>query len=116
VRSGEADREIVQVASDVSADLIVVGTHGRTGIERLIVGSVAERVLRFAPCPVLAVRPKALPAWPAIEPPCPDCVKVQRETSGAKLWCERHSEHHPRGHSYREYPASFGVGSMSFRA
>jgi nucleotide-binding universal stress UspA family protein len=37
--------------------MIVIGTQGRTGLERLILGSVAERVLRHAPCPVLTVRP-----------------------------------------------------------
>jgi len=46
---------IVDTARKLSADLIVVGTHGRTGLSRLMIGSVAERVVRTAPCPVLTV-------------------------------------------------------------
>jgi nucleotide-binding universal stress UspA family protein len=49
--------DIVEYARDVHADLVVIGTHGRTGVSRLIMGSVAEHVVRTAPCPVLVVRP-----------------------------------------------------------
>jgi universal stress protein A len=59
LKTGTAPDEIVQAANDEHADLIVVGTHGRTGIERLVIGSVAERVVRTAPCPVLTVKPRA---------------------------------------------------------
>ncbi len=48
--------EIVRYAREVEADLIVMGSHGRTGIEHLLIGSVAERVVRKAPCSVLVVR------------------------------------------------------------
>jgi len=48
--------EIADYARDASIELIVVGTHGRTGVSHLLVGSVAERVVRTAPCPVLTVR------------------------------------------------------------
>ena len=44
------------MARELGADLIVMGTHGRTGLRRLLMGSVAERVVREAPCPVLTVR------------------------------------------------------------
>jgi nucleotide-binding universal stress UspA family protein len=47
--------EIVQAARSGAHDLIVVGTHGRTGLKHLLIGSVAERVVRLAPCPVLTV-------------------------------------------------------------
>jgi nucleotide-binding universal stress UspA family protein len=57
VKSGVAWEEIVQTAVDEHADMIVIGTHGRTGLERMFLGSVAERVLRQAPCPVLTIRP-----------------------------------------------------------
>lgn len=60
LESGDAGQEILQVAQRVKAGLIVVGTHGRSGLERLLVGSVAEQVLRGATCPVLAVKNGAL--------------------------------------------------------
>jgi nucleotide-binding universal stress UspA family protein len=47
----------VRVAQERDADLIVIGTHGRTGIQHVLLGSVAEKVVRLAPCPVLTVRP-----------------------------------------------------------
>ena len=47
---------ILELAKTGSFDLVVMGTHGRTGIGRVMLGSVAERVLRAAPCPVLTVR------------------------------------------------------------
>jgi nucleotide-binding universal stress UspA family protein len=53
---GPAALEIVEFAKDNSFDLIVMGTHGRTGLEHLLMGSVAERVLRTAHCPVLTVK------------------------------------------------------------
>jgi nucleotide-binding universal stress UspA family protein len=56
IRLGAAADEVVAFANEKEADLVVVGTHGRTGIRRLLVGSVAESVLRQAECPVLAVR------------------------------------------------------------
>ena len=58
LRVGDPAREIAQLAVDLDADAIVVGTHGRRGIARLVLGSVAERVLRYATCPVLVVCPK----------------------------------------------------------
>jgi nucleotide-binding universal stress UspA family protein len=56
VRSGVADAEIVNTAKDEHADLIVIGTHGFSGLKHLLLGSTAERVVRDAPCPVLTVR------------------------------------------------------------
>jgi nucleotide-binding universal stress UspA family protein len=53
---GRADHRIVQTAKDLKADLIVLGTHGRTGLARVLLGSVAEHVTRHAPCDVLTVR------------------------------------------------------------
>ena len=53
---GRPDEKIVEVASTRHADLIVMGSHGRTGLERILLGSVAERVLNLAPCAVLVVR------------------------------------------------------------
>jgi nucleotide-binding universal stress UspA family protein len=59
VRSGSPSVEILRSAAEEDADLLVLGTHGRTGFERFMVGSVTEKVLRKAPCPVLTVPPHA---------------------------------------------------------
>ena len=56
VRTGSANEEIVNLATAERAELIIMGTHGRTGLNRLLLGSVADRVIRFSPCPVLTVR------------------------------------------------------------
>jgi universal stress protein A len=56
IADGRAARAIVDVARQQQIDLIVMGTHGRSGVARLLLGSVTEKVLRTAPCPVLAVR------------------------------------------------------------
>jgi universal stress protein A len=55
-RTGIPHREIVAAAADERAGLVVIGTHGRGGLERAMIGSVADRVIRTAPCPVLSVR------------------------------------------------------------
>jgi nucleotide-binding universal stress UspA family protein len=55
-RDGDAVDQIVRAARRERSDLIVVGTHGRHGLPKFILGSVAERVVRLAPCPVLTVR------------------------------------------------------------
>jgi universal stress protein A len=56
VASGVPYREIIRAARETGAGLIVIGTHGRTGVEHVIFGSTAEKVVRMAPCPVLSVR------------------------------------------------------------
>jgi nucleotide-binding universal stress UspA family protein len=57
-RIGKPPQEILELAEDVGADLILVGTHGYTGVQRLVMGSTAEQVVRTAGCPVLVVRVK----------------------------------------------------------
>ncbi len=65
VQRGDPVTEIVRAASDGSFDLIVMGTHGRTGLQRTLLGSITENVVRRAPCPVLTVRDKETqPAGP----------------------------------------------------
>jgi len=59
LETGSAPETIARVAGEEHADLVVVGTHGRSGLDRIILGSVAERVVRVVPCPVLVVRPRA---------------------------------------------------------
>ena len=57
LRTGDARDSIIQVAKELGADLIVMGTHGRRGVTRALLGSVTEAIVRSAPCPVLTVRP-----------------------------------------------------------
>jgi nucleotide-binding universal stress UspA family protein len=114
--AGTAWREILQLAANIQADLVVVGTHDRKGIERLVLGSVAEQVAKKAQCAVLVARAKDYQgAVPEIEPPCGDCVSKQRDTKGAELWCERHASRHSHGRLHYESPPTFGVGSMLIR-
>ncbi|MBI1847449.1 MAG: universal stress protein [Candidatus Rokubacteria bacterium] len=56
LRSGDAYREVVAAAQDEHVDLVLLATHGRGEIHRLLVGSVADRVMRLAPCPVLTLK------------------------------------------------------------
>jgi universal stress protein A len=56
-RVGVAFMEIIDYAREESIDLIVIGTHGRSGLMHVLMGSVAERIVRKAPCPVLTVKP-----------------------------------------------------------
>jgi len=58
VRTGTPFVEIVRHAKENDIDLIVLGTHGRSGLVHALIGSVAERVVRKSPCPVLTVRPE----------------------------------------------------------
>ena len=59
VRKGDPFEAILDAAEDLRTDLVVLATHGRTGVKRLVIGNVAEKVVRHAPCPVLTVKPKA---------------------------------------------------------
>jgi universal stress protein A len=59
VAIGSPSQTIVETAEAEHVDLIVMATHGRTGLSHLLIGSVAERVVRTAPCPVLTIRPPA---------------------------------------------------------
>ena len=69
VVEGAPAAEILRVAREEAAGLVILGTHGRNGFDRLLLGSVTERVLRYAPCPVLTVTTRALPDYPPDRPP-----------------------------------------------
>jgi nucleotide-binding universal stress UspA family protein len=99
-RVGAPAEEVAQLASDLEAALIVVGTHGRRGVRRVLIGSIAEGVVRLAPCPVLVVRPNASAELPKIEAPCAACIARRQATNGKELWCEEHSRHRGHLHSY----------------
>ncbi|MBI5021397.1 MAG: universal stress protein [Ignavibacteriales bacterium] len=57
VKHGDSYREIVKFAQEEKIDLIIISTHGRTGIAHVLMGSVAEKVVRYSPIPVLSVKP-----------------------------------------------------------
>lgn len=57
VKHGEPHNEIVKFAQQENIDLIIISTHGRTGIAHVVMGSVAEKVVRYSPIPVLSVKP-----------------------------------------------------------
>jgi hypothetical protein len=80
----------------------------------MLLGSVAETVVRKASCPVVVVRPKDYHAFlaPEIQLPCPDSLRMQTETRGSRLWCDRHSHHYPRAHVHCELRKGFGGGSQ----
>jgi len=111
--------EIAQLASDLQADLVVVGTHGRKGAARLLLGSVAEQVVRHSPCAVLVVRQpigttetsaEKTENVPQIEPPCPRCLAARRASGGQQMWCEQHSTRHGERHFYH-YSDRVGEGT-----
>lgn len=60
IGSGIPFKEICRAADEECCDLIVIGTHGRTGLSHLLIGSTAERVVQLASCPVLSIKPKVL--------------------------------------------------------
>ena len=57
VVQGHAFNEIIRAAEKISADIIIMATHGRTGFDQILIGSVAEKVVRHAACPVLTIKP-----------------------------------------------------------
>ena len=57
VRIGRAWQEIIEIAQEMKSDMLILATHGYTGLKHVLLGSVAEKIIRHAPCPVLTVRP-----------------------------------------------------------
>jgi nucleotide-binding universal stress UspA family protein len=107
LRGGDAPREIAQLATDVSADAIIVGIHKPAPIKDMFVSSTASRVMATATCPVFVAGPRPTP-HPShvvvIEPPCPDCVQARAASEGRIWWCARHSErHHLHGRHHYSY-------------
>ena len=58
VRMGRAWQEVIEIAREQKADMIILATHGYTGLKHALLGSVAEKIVRHAPCPVLSVHPE----------------------------------------------------------
>lgn len=101
LRGGAPATQIVQLAADLGADLLVVGTRGKRGLERLMLGSVAEAVVRGARCPVWIVRPRdheRAAEAPGVEAPCPRCAAKREESLGEQLWCATHLEKYGAPH------------------
>jgi nucleotide-binding universal stress UspA family protein len=88
---GPVADSILQFAEDMKIDLIAMGTHGRRGLDRIVVGSVAERVLRTARCPVLAVH-NPTPTTPATQG---EPIQIRRI-----LFCTDYSDNSPRALEY----------------
>lgn len=80
VRVGDPRQEIVEYAHAEDMDVVIMGTHGRKGLDRILFGSVAEHVVRTAPVPVLTVKPRA-PAWQEAELG----GRAQREAGGLRV-------------------------------
>jgi nucleotide-binding universal stress UspA family protein len=103
LRAGRPVREIVQLATEVRADLIVVGSHRGPHLKHWIVGSTAERLIVGAPCPVLVASPRPkepVKHEPTIEPRCPQCVEARAASKEARWWCERHAHDANGAHAY----------------
>jgi nucleotide-binding universal stress UspA family protein len=92
VQEGSATAVISQVAEDIDADLVIVGSHDYTGANRAFFGSIAEKLVRQAPCPVLIVRRKASPSVFPLATRCAACEASKRLTWGARVQCLDHAE------------------------
>lgn len=103
IRVGTAADQILQVATDIAADVIVVGTHHRGAVERFFLGSVAEKVVRDAHCPVMVVTTKNyenLRRSRRPDPACPECLKTRAATQNAQYWCSTHARPHLTTHVF----------------
>jgi nucleotide-binding universal stress UspA family protein len=89
--SGRVARHIIDYARETSVGLIVLGTHGRTGVSRALLGSVAEAVVRLAPCPVLTVPSSAFTAAAPVAGPVAVPVAA-RPKAHACIVCAREGE------------------------
>lgn len=111
VRRGDPAKGIGQLASDVGADMVVVGARKGPHLSGVWLGSTAQRVMSATTCPVFVAgpRPKPQPSHViTIEPPCPDCVQERFASQGRVWWCQRHSEHHHlRQHHVYSYQAEY---------
>ncbi|HJL18544.1 MAG TPA: universal stress protein [Sandaracinaceae bacterium LLY-WYZ-13_1] len=103
VRIGEPAGMILQLAADLDAAMVVVGSHGRSGLDKLLLGSVSEKLVKAGRLPVLVSRPKHLEGMARsekLEPPCPDCIAVRHRSGGNQWWCEVHGRPHTETHVY----------------
>ena len=106
VGEGNPTTVIAELADDIEADLVVVGNHDRPGMNRSVFGSVAEKLVRMAPCPVLVIRSKSIPSSEPIAPPCPACEASKRLTWGAHLRCLDHAPGYLRNGTQHPTPST----------
>jgi nucleotide-binding universal stress UspA family protein len=92
--SGDPAQLIVRTASELSADLVIVGTHGRKGLERMVLGSVAEAVSRRCGCSVQVIRSKRHDS--VEDSACSLCVNARLESGGVVQFCKDHAARSPR--------------------
>ncbi len=103
LRWGKVVQGIVRVATEVYADLIVLGSSGGSHLKHWLVGSTADSLVAEASCPVLVA--SAMPK--TVDPPCADCVRSRTASGGSLWWCERHSQQAEPAHEFsyqRELP------------
>jgi nucleotide-binding universal stress UspA family protein len=99
--SGDPWRVIVQMATELAADMVVLGTHGRQGLDRIMMGSVAEAVSRHCACSVLVVRRQTHHRpFAELEPVCGVCVEARLQSQGKVLWCHDHGTRQDRRHAH----------------
>lgn len=120
VRVGRPDEEIIALAHEARADMIVIGHHGeghRHDLHRRrFAGNTVERVLRVAPCPVLVVQDRLYDPPPADQ--CADCVRVRAETAGETWFCDAHRSRERPLHDvtpadpYSIHSVGFGSGGV----
>jgi nucleotide-binding universal stress UspA family protein len=111
VLTGRPANQIAQLASDLDAQVLVVGAHGERGIHRLLLGSTTDRIVRLSTVPVLVVPSMAQDASataPEIAPACPQCIAVRRASGGKQLWCEEHRRRHDRRHTFHYIDRNVG--------
>jgi nucleotide-binding universal stress UspA family protein len=110
LRGGKTVPELLRLAADVQADVIVVGSHRGPHIKDWLVGSTVEKLVSNTAFAVVVAAPKAKEPEaqePVIEPACPRCVEARFASKGKEWWCERHAQAAQLGHVYsyqRELP------------
>ncbi len=113
---GDVTGEIANLAREVHADLIVIGSHKRKGLASALHRSTYARIVRRSPCSVLTALPKEEPPEAIVEPPCDACLSVRRESAGAIQWCTRHSVRHIHGHLHHSSPDPSSASAWTFRS
>lgn len=116
VRVGHPDEQILELAHEARADLIVIGHHGEGGRRHRFAGNTVERVIRTAPCPVLVVQDRLYDPEPADQ--CADCVRVRAESAGEIWFCDAHRSRERPFHEvvpadpYSVHSVGFGSGGV----